>query len=179
MLRAGWAAHGEAVEQRLNDILDAHDQAPLEPVIPLIAAVAHAVTRLEEPESLYPYFVTLDTYLRARARWRTALALMPLPTLFIGPGWDRVASAHDGPMRATLAGEQPAGAVADQIGKAKLVVNTCTPYHGSHERIFQAMAHRAVSFTTETSWLRLMSPAGSVAQFRPASKPSPSAPRLC
>jgi hypothetical protein len=166
VLRAGWAAHGEAVEQRLNDILDAHDKDPLAPVIPLIAQAAHPVARIDEPDTLYPYFVTLDTYLRARARWRTALALMPLPTLFIGPGWDRVAAAHQGPMRAMLAGEQPAAAVIEQIGQAKLVVNSCTPYHGSHERLFQAMAQRALAFTTETSWLRRLTPEGSVAQFR-------------
>ena len=165
-LRSSWSAHGEAVQQRLNDILDAHDKDPLAPLIPLIAEIAHPVARLEEPDTLYPYFVTLDTYLRARTRWRTALALMTLPTLFIGPGWDRVAAANDGPMRATLVGEQPAAAVIEQIGQAKLVVNTCTPYHGSHERIFQAMAQRAVAFTTETSWLRNLSPEGSVAQFR-------------
>ena len=166
-LRAGWAAHGEATQQRLNDILDAHDKDPLAPLIPLIAEIAHPVARIDEPDTLYPYFVTLDTYLRARARWRTALALLPMPTLFIGPGWDRVAAAHDGPMRSTLIGEQPAAAVVEQIGQAKLVVNTCTPYHGSHERIFQAMAQRAVAFTTETSWLRHLAPEGSVAQFRP------------
>jgi hypothetical protein len=165
-LRAGWSAHGEAVQQRLNDILDAHDKDPLAPLIPVIAQVAHPVARLEEPDTLYPYFVTLDTYLRARSRWRTALGLMALPTLFIGPGWDRVAAANDGPMRATLVGEQPAAAVIEQIAQAKLVVNTCTPYHGSHERLFQAMAQRAVAFTTETSWLRNLAPEGSVAQFR-------------
>jgi hypothetical protein len=165
-LRAGWASHGEAVQRRLNDILDAHDKDPLAPLIPVIAQIAHPVARLDEPDTLYPYFVTLDIYLRARARWRTALALMALPALFIGPGWEPVVAANQGPMRATLVGEQPAHAVIEQIGQAKLVVNTCTPYHGSHERLFQAMAQRAVAFTTETSWLRHLAPEGSVAQFR-------------
>jgi hypothetical protein len=167
VLRAGWAAHGEAVEQRLNDILDAHDRDPLEPLVPIIAERAHPVARLDDPESLYPYFVTLDAYLRARARWRTARALLPLRTLFIGPGWERVfAASNGGPVRATLAGEMSAEDVAATLRRARIVVNTCTPYHGTHERIFQAMAVGAVSFTTETSWLRLMAPSGSLVQFR-------------
>jgi hypothetical protein len=164
-LRAGWAGHGAVVERRLNDILHAHDADPLARLIPLIATHAHPAARLEEPDSLYPYFTTLDVYLRARARWRTALALMPLPCLFVGPGWDRVAAAG-APVRATLAGEIPAADLTRYFGRARLVVNSCTPYHGSHERIFQAMAGGAVSFTTETAWLRLMAPAGTLVQFR-------------
>jgi spore maturation protein CgeB len=166
-LRAGWAEHGAEVERRLNDILAAHDADPLAPLIPLIARHAHPAALLEEPDSLYPYFLTLDTYLRARARWRTAMALLPLPALFVGPGWERVAAACRQTVRAELAGEIPAASLAESFGRARLVVNTCTPYHGSHERIFQAMSGGALSFTTETAWLRLVAPAGSLVQFRP------------
>jgi hypothetical protein len=169
-LRAGWADHGATVETRLNDILDAHDADPLAPLIPVIAARAHPLTRLAAPDGLYPYFLALDTYLRARARWLTAMALMQAPVLFVGPGWDRVAAAAPGPVRATLAGEVPAAELARVFGRARLVVNTGTPYHGSHERIFQAMAGGAVSFTTETAWLRLAAPAGSLVQFRPGAE---------
>jgi hypothetical protein len=165
-LRAGWAAHGAAVETRLNDILDAHDADPLAPLYPAIAAQAELPVPTA-PGTLYPYFLALDTYLRARARWLTAAALMAVPTLFVGPGWDRVAAAVPGPVRATLAGEVAAAELARSFGRARLVVNTGTPYHGSHERIFQAMAGGAVSFTTETAWLRLTAPAGSLVQFRP------------
>jgi len=169
-LRAGWAEHGAEVERRLDDILAAHDGDPLAPLIPLIAEHAHPAAALDEPESLYPYFVTLDTYLRARARWRTAMALLPLPALFVGPGWDRVAAACPRVVRAELAGEIPAASLAEHFGRARVVVNTCTPYHGSHERMFQAMSGGAVCFTTETAWLRLVAPAGSLVQFRPGAE---------
>jgi|HubBroStandDraft_1064217.scaffolds.fasta_scaffold00020_51 hypothetical protein len=169
-LRAGWSVHGAAVERRLNDILDAHDSDPLAPLVPAIVAHAHPAARLEEPESLHPYFAALDAYLRARARWLTATALMPLPTLFVGPGWDRVAAAAPGPVRATLAGQLQADELALRFARARLVVNSCTPYHGSHERLFQAMAGGAVAFSTETAWLRLVAPAGSLVQFRPGAE---------
>jgi hypothetical protein len=166
-LRAGWAGHGARVEQRLNDILDAHDANPLAPLLPLIATHAHPVARLGEPDSLHPYFAALDAYLRARARWRTALALMPAPVLFVGPGWDRIAAAAPGKSRARIAGAQPAGDLAEIQRRTKLVVNTCTPYHGSHERVFQAMAGGAVSFGTETAWLRQAAPVDGIVLFRP------------
>jgi hypothetical protein len=166
-LRAGWASHGDVVEERLNNILDAHDAEPLAPLIPKIAEQAHPAARLDDPESLYPYFVVFDAYLRARARWRTALALLPMKTLFVGPGWERVVAATQGPVRSSLAGEMTASDLAATLRRARLVVNTCTPYHGTHERIFQAMAVGAVAFSTETAWLRDMSPAGCVARFRP------------
>ena len=169
-LRAQWAGHGAAVETRLNDILDAHDADPLAPLIPLIAQHAHPAAVIEAPDSLQPYFATLDAYLRARARWRTALALMDRPSLFVGPGWEAAAAAAPGPLRATLVGEQPAARVAESFCRARLVVNTCTPYHGSHERLFQAMAAGAVAFSTETAWLRLAAPEGSLIQFRPGAE---------
>jgi hypothetical protein len=169
-LRAGWAGHGAAVEGRLNDMLDAHDADPLAPLIPVIAAHGHPVARLDEPDSLYPYFRTLDLYLRARSRWLTAMGLLSLPTHFVGPGWNRVIDAATQPVRAILAGEIPANELAESFGRARLVVNSCTPYHGSHERIFQAMAGGALAFTTETAWLRLMAPAGSLVQFRPGTE---------
>ncbi|MGB8839520.1 MAG: glycosyltransferase [Aliidongia sp.] len=169
-LRGGWAEHGGAVEARLNDMLDAHDADPLAPLIPVIATHGHPAARLDEPDTLYPYFRTLDLYLRARSRWLTALALLTLPTQLVGPGWDRVIAASTRPVRAILAGEVPAGELAERFGRARLVANSCTPYHGSHERIFQAMAGGGVAFTTETAWLRLMAPAGSLVQFRPGAE---------
>lgn len=169
-LRSSWAAHGPAVERRLNDMLRVHDADPLAPLLPVIAAYGHPVARLDDPNSLYPYFATLDTYLRARARWRTALPLMALSTCFIGPGWERVAASAAGPVRASFAGEVPTDEVVQRFAHTKVVVNTCTPYHGSHERVFQAMAAGAVAFSTETAWLRLMAPSGSLAQFRPGTE---------
>jgi hypothetical protein len=149
-LRAGWAAHGAAVERRLNDSLDAHDADPWAPLPEMIVQAAAPVAALGSPESLYPYFSVLDQYLRCRARWQLATALLPLRPAFVGPGWERI--APDG------LGEQPAGAVAELMGRSRIVVNSCTPYHGSHERIFQAMAAGAVSLSSATGWLRAAAP---------------------
>jgi hypothetical protein len=158
-LRAGWAAHGAAVERRLNDSLDAHDADPFAPLPALIAQAAAPVAALNSPESLHPYFSVLDQYLRARARWRMATALLPLRPVFAGPGWERLAPDS--------LGEQSADAVAGLMRRSRIVANSCTPYHGSHERIFQAMAAGAVSLSSATTWLRDTAPLDALIQLDP------------
>jgi hypothetical protein len=136
-------------------------------LIPLIAAGAHPAARLDAPASLYPYFAAIDRFLRARARWLTAVALMPLPVQFVGPGWEEVIAAASGAGQATLLGELPAEQLAGIFRRARIVVNTCTPYHGSHERIFEAMATGALSLTTETAWLTRAAPEDCLVGFQP------------
>jgi hypothetical protein len=166
-LRAGWSQHGPLVEARLNAMLDAHDADPFGPLAEIIARVGHPVAALGAPQSLYPYFQTLDLYLRARARWRMVLALVGQPLTLVGPGWDAVVAAAPGPVRARLLGPRPAPEVAELTADARIVVNSCTPYHGSHERLFQAMAAGAVALTSATAWLGSTVPDGVLAQARP------------
>ena len=166
-LRAGWAQHGPLVEARLNGMLDAHDADPFAPLPDIVARVGHPVALLAAPQSLYPYFQTLDQYLRTRARWRMILALLGHDLTLVGPGWETVLAAATGPVRAKLLGVRPAPAVAELTARARIVVNSCTPYHGSHERLFQAMAAGAVALTSPTAWLGLTAPDGVLAQARP------------
>jgi hypothetical protein len=161
ILRAGWSAHGDAVERRLNDVLDAHDADLWAPLPGLIARAAAPVAALGSPASLCPYFSTLDQYLRARARWRLAMALLPLRPVFAGPGWERITPQPFG--------ECPAAEVALLMRRSRIVVNSCTPYHGTHERIFQAMAAGAVSLSSPTTWLRANAPPAAMALVEPDS----------
>jgi hypothetical protein len=166
-LRAGWAQHGPQVEGRLNGMLDAHDADPFAPLPDIIARVGHPVASLGAPQSLYPYFQTLDQYLRARVRWRMILGLLGHDLTLVGPGWEPVVAAASGPVRAKLLGPRAAAEVAQLTARARIVVNSCTPYHGSHERLFQAMAAGAVALTSATAWLGLTAPDGVLAQARP------------
>ncbi|GGF32956.1 hypothetical protein GCM10011611_43930 [Aliidongia dinghuensis] len=166
-LRQAWAQHGPKVEARLNAMLDAHDAEPFTPLPALIARIGHPVAALASPDSLYPYFQTLDQYLRARVRWRMVLPLLQRPLTLVGPGWEPVLAASSGPVRAHLLGAKTAGEVADLMARAKIVVNSCTPYHGSHERLFQAMAAGAVALSSPTAWLEAAAPAGALARTRP------------
>jgi len=166
-LRAGWAQHGSLVEGRLNAMLDAHDAEPFVALPEIIARVGHPVAALASPQSLYPYFHALDLYLRARARWRLVQALLDRELTLVGPGWDAVAAAAAGPVRARLLGERPAHEVAGLTARARIVVNSCTPYHGSHERLFQAMAAGAVALSSPTAWLATAAPAGALVTVRP------------
>lgn len=162
-LRAGWGQHGRDVETRLNDMLDAHDATPFAPLPPIIATIGQPMARLDQPQSLYPWFRTLDLYLRARARWRMITPLMAREITLAGPGWDKVAASVAGPLRARLIGTQPAAEVARLTARSRIVVNSCTPYHGSHERLFQAMAAGAVALTSPTEWLSRAALAGALA----------------
>ena len=165
-LRAAWAQHGPLVEGRLNAMLDAHDADPFAPLTGIIARVGHPVAALAAPQSLYPYFQTLDQYLRARVRWHMILALAGRDLTLVGPGWEPVLAAATGPVRARLLGPRPAPEVAQLTARSRIVVNSCTPYHGSHERLFQAMAAGAVALSSATAWLGATAPAGVLAQAR-------------
>jgi hypothetical protein len=162
-LRAGWAQHGRDVEARLNDMLDALDAEPLAPLPEIIARIGAPWARPDAPQTLHAWFQTLDTYLRARIRWRMILPLLSRDLTLAGPGWDKVA-ATTGSVRATLIGAQPASEIARLTARSKIVVNTCTPYHGSHERLFQAMAAGAVALTSPTIWLADTAPAAALVQ---------------
>ena len=81
------------------------------------------------------------------------LGLLDRNLTLVGPGWEPVAAAAPGPMRATLLGSRPAAEVADLTARARIIVNSCTPYHGSHERLFQAMAAGATALSSPTAWL--------------------------
>ena len=166
-LRAAWAEHGPLVEGRLNGMLDAHDTDPFAPLPDIIARVGHPVASLAAPQSLHPYFQTLDQYLRARVRWRMILGLLDHHLTLVGPGWEPVVAAATGPVRAKLLGPRTAPEVAQLTAQARIVVNSCTPYHGSHERVFQAMAAGAVALTSPTAWLGLAAPDAVLAQARP------------
>ncbi|HLZ66481.1 MAG TPA: glycosyltransferase [Aliidongia sp.] len=166
-LRAGWAQHGPLVEGRLNAMLDAHDADPFAPLPEIIARVGHPVAALSAPQSLYPYFQTLDLYLRARVRWRMILGLLGRELTLVGPGWEPVVAAAAGPVRTRLLGPRTAPEVAALTARARIVINSCTPYHGSHERLFQAMAAGAVALTSPTAWLGRTAPDGVLVQTRP------------
>ena len=166
-LRAAWVQHGPKVEARLNAMLDAHDAEPFAPLPEIIARVGHPVAALAAPQSLYPYFQTLDLYLRARVRWRMLRPLLDQPLTLVGPGWEPVLAAATGPVRARLLGARPAAEVAALTRRARVVVNSCTPYHGSHERLFQAMAAGALALTSPTVWLAAAAPTAALAQTRP------------
>ena len=163
-LRAAWAQHGSLVEGRLNGMLDAHDADPFAPLPEIIARIGHPVASLGAPQSLHPYFQTLDQYLRARVRWRLILGLAAHDLTLVGPGWEPVLAAATGTVRAKLLGARTAPDVAELTAQARIVVNSCTPYHGSHERLFQAMAAGAVALTSPTAWLGLAAPDGVLAQ---------------
>jgi spore maturation protein CgeB len=78
-----------------------------------------------------------------------------------------VLAAATGTIRARLLGARTAPEVARLTAQARIVVNSCTPYHGSHERLFQAMAAGAVALTSPTAWLGRAAPDGVLAQTRP------------
>jgi glycosyltransferase involved in cell wall biosynthesis len=146
--RAGWAAHGRPVQERLEAILAGHQRAPRRPLHDIVLETLgdQPVT----PELLYSYFSVVDSYLRRVIRTDLLQAAGTLPITLVGPGWDALIPA-DSSIR--LLGEQPAAAVLGLMARAKLVVNALPAYYESHERPFQAMAHGAAAATVVAPWL--------------------------
>jgi hypothetical protein len=137
-MRAGWCRFGVGVERRLNAMLDAHRARPAQPIEAIVAEVGAAEgLALDRPLALHPYVATLDSFLRVETRWRGVEALLDRPLRVVGSGWDELA-ARGG--RAVFTGPLPAATVEELTGRAQIALNLCTPWHGSHERLFVAMS---------------------------------------
>ena len=143
-IRAGWRKHGAEVEQSLQQIVDAHDEAPRRP---LAEAIARVIGRDDLPiEVLSSYFAATDIYICSRARRDLVAALGHLPLTVCGKGWDGLAAectTQGKPVR--FLPSQTAPDAMALMRRAKLVINPMPPYYESHERPFQAMAAGAVA----------------------------------
>lgn len=152
-MRENWSRHGESVSKGLNSILEVYLRAPLQPLTDAIAEVLGGRVDVKNPYAIHPYFVTLDIYLRARARWRFLAALRGLPVTVVGKGWEAFA-AHHADCGFRFEDPRPATEVQNLMARTKIVLNTCTGFHGTHERVFDAQAAGAVAATTPTRWFR-------------------------
>lgn len=138
-LRRAWDGLGPEVKSALSDIVCAHDRTPTHPLEELVLA---RVPEAEERFTLLrSYFITADSYLRARAKAELARALARrgLTVTAAGPGWEGEP--------VTRLGAQPIKAVLALMGRARLVLNPLPPYYASHERPLQAAALGAAAPT--------------------------------
>ena len=166
-MRAGWSCHGPVVADRLNRILEvALADTALRPLSQIILEAIGDNIELDKPSVLYPYFATLDIYLRARQRWKLVCDLAEHPLLVIGEGWGPLAETlKDRPRaRVTFSPARDVRALEAVMARATLVLNVCTPYHGSHERVFRAMALGTAVLTSRTGWFAREAPANALIQ---------------
>jgi hypothetical protein len=132
-------------------------RAPLRPLTAAIAEVLGRQLDVGNPYAVHPYFATLDVYLRGRARWRLLETLKGLPVTVVGEGWEAFAARHPG-HGFDFVGPRPANEVQDLMTRTKIVLNACTGFHGTHERVFDAQAAGAAAATTPTRWFRVHAP---------------------
>ena len=97
--------------------------------------------------ALHPYFVTLDLYLRDYHRLETVKSINSVPLTLAGGGWHTVLKEFIGGNVSYLGRIHP-NEVEDFYARAKVVLNTINTYHGSHERVFSAMANGSVALTS-------------------------------
>ncbi len=145
-LRAGWQGFGPVVCARLEAMREAQAARPERHLAVLVAETGRALgLDLSAPLAAHPYVATLDRYLRSALRWQAVEALVDQPLTLIGDGWDRLA-ARGG--RARFLGRMDLAAAQALVGRAKISLNPMTGYHGSHERVFHAMAAGTTALTT-------------------------------
>lgn len=156
-LRAAWRDFGPAVGARLEAMREAQAAEPERHLAELVEAIGRDLgLDLSAPLAAHPYVATLDRYLRASLRWQAAEALLDRPLTVIGDGWGPLA-ARGG--RARFLGRLDLAEAQALIGRAKLSLNPTTGYHGSHERVFHALAAGTVPLTAGgTFWRNLSVP---------------------
>lgn len=161
-IRLDWAGHGRAVADLLNRALEIVTAAAgPRSLIEALTEAADGRFDPADPAALQPWFVTLDIYLRARLRWRLVSGLADRPLTVAGDGWEALARRLEG-RRVRFLPALDAGRVRALTGRSRIVLNSCTGHHGSHERVFQAMAAGAVAATTPTGWFDRAAPAGAL-----------------
>jgi hypothetical protein len=142
-MRQAWAAHGAVTQGRLESALDLVEvgKHPLAAIGEILQAAGVAVP---SPPALYPFFVTLDRFLRARERERAVAELRGRDLVLVGSGWE--GGMGPLPLRQSRA----------MMERAKLVLNPMPGYHASHERIFTAAAAGAIAVTTDNDFVRTL-----------------------
>ncbi|MBN9527353.1 MAG: hypothetical protein J0H82_14175 [Alphaproteobacteria bacterium] len=151
-LRAAWRDFGPAVAARLEAMLEAQAAEPERHLADLVAATGRDLgLDLSAPLAAHPYVATLDRYLRSSLRWQAAETLLDRPLTVIGDGWQRLA-ARGGPAR--FLGRLELAEAQALVGRAKLSLNPTTGYHGSHERVFHALAAGTAAMTTDGAFWR-------------------------
>lgn len=169
-LRAAWRDFGPTVAARLEAMLEAQAAEPERHLADLVAATGRDLgLDLSAPLAAHPYVATLDRYLRSSLRWQAAEALLDRPLTVIGDGWQRLA-ARGGPAR--FLGRLELAEAQALVGRAKLSLNPTTGYHGSHERIFHAMAVATIGLAVQGAFWRGL-PDGCIGLFsRPDDLPA-------
>jgi hypothetical protein len=155
--RESWTRHGAKVAAELNAVLETHLAAPLRPLTAAIEEILGGRLDVRNPYAIHPYFATLDVYLRAHARWRLLESLRGLPVTVAGGGWDAFAARH-ADCGFVLLGARPADEIQALMARAKIVLNACTGFHGTHERVFDAQAAGAAAATVPTRWFDAHAP---------------------
>lgn len=167
VIRNEWHRHGPMVADRLNRIVElALADTALRALSGIIAEAIGGEIEVRDPLALHPYFATIDGYLRARQRWRLVTALADQPLVVLGEGWERLADhLKDRPKaRVRFLPPRDVSALESLIGRAPLVLNACTPHHGSHERVLRAMALGTAALTSRTRWFAREAPADALIQ---------------
>lgn len=160
--RDEWPRHGERVAAALNAIVEEQRRRPLEPLTEAIRTVVGGTVDMANPLAVHPYFVTVDRYLRAAVRWQTLAGLAGLPVTVAGPGWEAFRQRFPD-SGFTFLGSRTAVDVQALIRRSRAVLNTCTGYHGSHERVLDAQAAGALAVTTPTRWFCRNAPEDAIA----------------
>lgn len=156
--RAQWRQHGAEIAARLDAMVEAHKAAPTRPLHETVLAVLGGA---EPPvEVLASYMITVDTYLRSRAKLALAEALAELPLTVCGEGW----GAHARPgQRAAFLPAMPVAQTIAAMRQSKIVLNPLPPCCKSHERPLQAMANGAVAANGPSAPLEAAFPDGFLA----------------
>ncbi len=168
LIRAGWDDLGAVLRDQLNRCLEAYLAGPGPRC--LVTAITKAIgdeVDLRYRWTLRRYYLWLDVYLRARARWHLVMALVDRPLLVVGEGWEAMAEDLRG-RRTAVRFRRPTSNLAETyqvLGRTQLCLHDCTAHHGSHERVLRAMAAGAAALTNRTGWFTDHAPAHGLVQL--------------
>jgi hypothetical protein len=132
--------HGDMPWTICNEIIERHDamtpeqhELPFEDLV--IDVLLPRFPTIGLPV-LNSYFLTVDEYLRNRAKVEAARSLAGVRAVVAGRGWDGL----DLPGSVTVVPEIDVSETVALYDRARTVLNAQPPYYHSHERLFMAAA---------------------------------------
>lgn len=159
-----WAHHGSQVQGLLNDILDDHSAHQHVSLMAASCRVLQNHIDCTQIENIFPYYVTIDAYLRDYHRVETLRYFKEIPITIAGEGWQPIIDTFN-PKTVSYLGRIHPTEVRQLNERAKIVLNAINTYHGSHERVFSSIADGAIPFTSTSDYLKESFNESEIVQF--------------
>lgn len=152
LFRATWPAlFGLDAARKLNAMVEVYQARPATDLADIVQEVLSADLRHYDLPAHRDFAMRLDVFLRSLVRAEAIQALMAVPAVICGRGWDYLVQGRS---RAVFLGSVDSGGVQDLARRAKVVYNAVPVYCQCSERVLEAVSFGTPVTTSASRFFR-------------------------